>query len=592
MQYHKGYPEKYWPFLYSLDAFLVIVSIAYLLSLIIEFGLPLTPFYESLLGYFNLVVVVISLLELFTKFILSSSKAYFIKDEYVDFVFTHLLFFTALYVCYIHFFKLGFPFHPAHLVRPTENHWIFFKIVLIFNVLIQFKEFNPVVAALKIQPPHLLVWGFFILIASGTLLLLLPSSTLHKISPIDALFMATSASCVTGLATLQPGSDFTFLGQLILLFLMQIGGLGIMTIGAFIAMALRGGFGIEGRKIMSESLELRRGGAQHQLYALLKQIVKFTLFMEILGAAVLSWRFYMIFHDISKSIYYGIFHSVSAFCNSGLSLLPDNLVSFQKDSYVLLTISLLIIFGGIGFLVISDLSHYFSFRKKTEPHHHLTMQSKVVLAVTFFLILGGTLLIYFTERNTQLLALPFHTQILNAYFQAVAPRTAGFNSIDIGLLHSATLLTLMALMVVGGGSGSTAGGIKVNTFGILLSLIRSTVKGKDKVVLFERVIPSATVNKAIAITFFSMIITVASAFLVLVHDHFPFIQVIFETISAFNTVGLSMGITPQLSDFSKIIIALLMFVGRIGPITFVVALTLREKEEEYIDFPEENILVG
>lgn len=589
MQYHKGYAEKHWPFLYSLDAFLVIISIAYLLSLIIEFGLPLTPFYESLLGYFNLVIVVISLLELFTKFMLSSSKAYFIKDEYVDFVFTHLLIFSALYVCYVHFFKLGFPFHPAYLVRPTENHWIFFKIVLIFNVLIQFKEFSRLVAALKIQPPHLLVWGFFILIASGTLLLLLPSSTLHKISPIDALFMATSSTCVTGLATLQPATDFTFPGQLILLSLFQIGGLGIMTIGAFIALALRGGFGIEGRKIMSESIELR---AQHQLYALLKQIVKFTLFMEILGAAVLSWRFYLIFHDTSKAIYHGIFHSVSAFCNAGLSLQAASLIPFQKDPYILVTMSFLIILGGIGFLVISDLSHYFSFRKKTEPHHYLTMQSKVVLLVTFFLILGGTLLVYFTEQNNQLSGLPLHYQILNAYFQAVTPRTAGFNSIDIGLLNSATLLTLMALMVVGGGSGSTAGGIKVNTFAILLSLIRATIKGKDRVVIFERVIPSSTVNKAIAITFFSMIITVTASFLILTHDHFPFIQVVFEAISAFNTVGLSMGITPQLSDFSKIAISLLMFIGRIGPISFVVALTLKEKKEEYIDFPEENILVG
>lgn len=589
MRYHKGYPEKYWPFLYSFDAFLIIVSVGYILSLIVEFGLPLSTFYKTLLGYFNLIIVAISLLELLIKFVLSSAKSSFIKDEYIDFIFTNILFFTILYSGYVHFYKLELPFQAVHWIRPTENHWIFFKIVLIFNVLLQFKEFNRIVAGLKIQPAHLLVWGFFILIASGTLFLLLPFSALHKISPVDALFMATSATCVTGLAPLQPSTDFTFVGQLILLLLIQVGGLGIMTIGAFIAMILRGGFGIEGRKIMSESIELR---AQHQLYALLKQIMKFTFLTEILGAAILSWRFYPLFHDTPKAIYYGIFHSISAFCNAGFGLYPASLIPFQKDPILLITISLLIIFGGIGFLVVSDLSHYFSFRKKNAPHHRLTTHSKIVLWITLFLISGGTLLIYFTERNHQLSGISIPMQILNAYFQAVTPRTAGFNTIDIGLLNSATLLTLMSLMVVGGGSGSTAGGIKVNTFGILLSLIQTTVKGKEKVVLFERAIPSATVNKAIAVTFFSMLITVISAFLILAHDPFPFTQVIFETISAFNTVGLSMGITPQLSDFAKIILTLLMFIGRIGPITFVIALTLREKEEEYIDFPEENILVG
>jgi len=288
----------------------------------------------------------------------------------------------------------------------------------------------------------------------------------------------------------------------------------------------------------------------------------------------------------------GIFHAISGFCNAGFSLFSTNLAIFQKDPYFLLTMSILIICGGVGFLVISDLHKYFLEPTKAQRQKQVSMQTKVVLHITAFLIIAGTCLIFFTENNNQFAHLSFPYKLLNAFFHAVSPRTAGFNTIDTGLLNPATILTIMALMVIGGASGSTAGGIKVNTLGILFGLLRSTVLGKNRVVLFERTIPASTLNKAIAITFFAMIITTGASLLILMHDNFPFVHTIFEAVSAFNTVGLSMGITAQLSDFTKLIFTLLMFMGRVGPVSFVVALAQREKREDFIDYPDEHILVG
>lgn len=589
VRYHKGYPEKYWKFLYLLDAFLFFLAICFLLSLVVEYGTPLTPMTKKFLGWFNIFILVILLLEPFIKFILSSSKSYFLSDEYFEIIMTALLGTVVLYVGYLHLYTLSLPFHVTSLVHPRYLHWMALKTILLISMLSRFKEFNRILLGLKIKPVQLLVGGFFMVIVLGTLLLHLPTATVGGISTLDALFMSTSATTVTGLVTLQPGTDFTFIGQIILILLMQVGGLGIMTLGAFVALILRGNFGIEGRYIMSESIETK---VQHELYSLLKQIVRFSLLMEGIGAVIFTWRFHLRFHDISKSLFYGIFHAVSGFCNAGLSVFTDNLSGFQKDPYVVLMMATLIITGGIGFLVISDINKYISKRQKDSPRRHLSMQTKIVLSVTAFLLIGGTILIYFTEYHNQLSHLSFPYQLLNAFFQAVTPRTAGFNTLDIGHLNQATLLTLMALMVIGGGSGSTAGGIKVNTLGLLFGLWRATIFGKKNVTIFERTIPQTTINKAIAVTFFAMIITVVGTLFILINDHFAFLDTIFEAISAFNTVGLSTGITPQVGANTKIILSLLMFMGRVGPLSLVIALAQREKEEKFIDYPEEDILVG
>lgn len=589
MRYHRGYLEKYWKFLYSLDAFLFVTAVFYILSLVIEAGFVLTPQFKLILGYFNIFVLLISLTELIIKFSLSSSKPYFFSDEYWDVVFTHLLFLVTLYALYVHFYEMGLPFHPGLLISPHELHLILFRIVLFVNVFIQFKEFNKILLGLKITPSQLLVGGFFILILLGGLLLSLPHAATQKTSFIDALFLSTSATCVTGLTTLQPGTHFTLLGQWILMGLMQIGGLGIMTLSAFMALLLMGRFGIEGRKIMTEAVEMK---GQHQLYFLLKEIIVFTFIIEALGTAIFTWRFYPLFHHFSKALYFGLFHAISGFNNAGLSLFTDNLIHFQKDPYVLLTMSALIILGGIGFLVIADIINTLTANKKSHYSRHISAQTKLVLGLTAFLIFGGTLLIFFTENTGEFEKLSLPYQLLNAFFMAVTPRTAGFNAVDIGLLSPATLLTVMMLMVIGGGSGSTAGGIKVNTLGVLMALLKTTVLAKKKVVIFERTIPIFTIQKAIAVTFFAALLTTFGTLFILIHDNFPFIQTLFEAVSAFNTVGLSMGITSQLSPFAKGVVIILMYLGRIGPISFVVALAQKEKEEVRIDYPEENIVVG
>lgn len=521
------------------------------------------------------------------KYRLSSAKYTFVSDEFWDCLFTGLLLVTCIYAGYVHLIKLHLPFHPSHLIAPEHEHFVVLRLALFISVLVQFKEFNRILLGLHVQPVQLLVGGFFLVIVLGTVVLSLPQAGTSKIPFIDALFTATSATCVTGLITLQPGTDFTLFGQIVIVILMQIGGLGIMTLSAFIALLLRGGLGIEGRRIMTETIEFK---ASHQLTHLLKQIIKFTFIVESAGAVIFIWRFLAQGYGFYNAFYHGVFHAISGFCNAGMSLFPENILLYQKDPYFLLTMAMLIILGGIGFLVVLDVKHLVL--SKQHPKIALSVQTKIVLSITGVLIVGGTLLILFTEYFGQLNHLPLKFKVLNAFFQAVTPRTAGFNTLDVGTLSHATLLMLMILMFIGGASGSTAGGIKVNTVGVLFGLLRAVIRNKPHVMMFERTIPTSTIHKAIALTFLSVLIQFFAALLIIIHDQFPLLPTMFETISAFNTVGLSMGITASLSSFSKMVITLLMFIGRVGPIAFVVALAQRDVEESYVEYPEEYIVVG
>ena len=443
----------------------------------------------------------------------------------------------------------------------------------------------------RLDPPQLIALSFLAVIAVGTALLMLPISVAAegRISLIDALFTATSAVCVTGLTVVDTGSYFSTFGQAVILALIQVGGLGIMTLSTSLVIVLGRRMGIKGWAIMRDVLDHEEVST---LRHLITYIVKMTLVIELSGTVILFIRFVLSQHSPGEAFYLALFHSVSAFNNAGFSLYSDSLVRYQGDLTLNLTASALIILGGLGFLVVADLQDYLrGWGKKNAPRYALSVHTKIVLTTTVGLILGGAVLIYVLESTNVLKDLPFKNRILASYFQSVTTRTAGFNTLDIGALSDATLLTVILLMFTGASPGSTGGGIKTTTFAILVTATIAMLADRDQPRVFKRLIPREAVHKAISVTILSISILIFFTVLLLVTEGMPFIKVAFETVSAFATVGLSTGITPALSVAGKMLVIILMYIGRIGPLTLALAIGGREEKATY-EYPEEKVMVG
>ncbi len=446
---------------------------------------------------------------------------------------------------------------------------------------------------------RILVLSFLFLIISGTLLFSLSSIyNGEKISLIDRIFTATSATCVTGLTVIDVGTKFNFWGQLILLTLIQFGGLGLMTFSTLFILII-------GKKILfREKLLLQEGLNRYDISnitSLLKYLTIFTFTMESIGAVILYSRWSFI-KDNYFRIFTSIFHSISAFCNAGFSLYNSSLIKFYNDPVIILTITFLIIFGGLGFFVnfelrniflhkLNKIQKLFKFKLRYHPLN-LSLHSKVVITTSLILILSGMFLLFIFEYNGVLKGKTFTDSLSITYFQSVTSRTAGFNTINIYKLSNSSLLILIVLMFIGGSPGSTAGGIKTTTFATLYFVLRSILHGHKNVVAYYRTINDSIVRRALSIFLLSLNIIFISFLIILAIEgrNFSFIEILFEVVSAFGTVGLSTGITPFLSTWSKIVIIILMFIGRVGPLT--IAVSIFEKETGDIRYPEENISVG
>jgi trk system potassium uptake protein TrkH len=443
-----------------------------------------------------------------------------------------------------------------------------------------------------LSPQLVLALSFIALISLGAILLSLPVSSTAPTHFVDALFTATSAACVTGLVVVDTGSHWTLFGQIVILLLIQFGGLGIMTFTSFIILIIARRLSFWDRDIMEISL----GGDRRQpLGHLLWAIFGLTLVFEIFGAIILTLRFSADYSWLRAS-YLGTFHAVSAFCNAGFSIFNDNMVGYQSDVITNLTIAMLIFFGGIGFWVLFDLKNIFKYKRNL---HSTTLHTRLVVVMSLLLIAVGFVVFTVIEWNRAFHAMPIPTKFVAALFHAVSARTAGFNSVDIATFSNASIFLFLILMVIGASPGSCGGGIKTSTFAVLLAMTYSRIKNQKQVRLSKRGIPDGTVSKAIAITAAALLIISIFCFLLLVtenvgHADIPqrtlFIDVLFETISAFGTVGLSMGLTPVLSLPGKILIILLMTIGRVGPVTLVLALTgIHQKN---IKYAEENVWIG
>lgn len=435
------------------------------------------------------------------------------------------------------------------------------------------------------EPARFIILTFFLIIVIGGLLLSLPiSSRSGKFTnPIDALFTATSATCVTGLVVVDTGTHYSLFGQIIILILIQIGGLSYMTIFAFLALLLGRKIPLLDRIILKESINFFSIGG---IIKLARRILFVVLLFEGIGAVILATVFIKDY-GIIKGSFYGLFHSISAFCNAGFDLIGNfkSLTNYKGNILLNITFMLLIVTGGIGFGVISELIDF----PKTKK---LSVHAKLVLTVTFILITLGTVLIFILEKNnpTTLKFLTTKEKILVSIFQAVTPRTAGFSTINVGYFNLGTMLLIILFMFIGASPGGTGGGIKTSTFAIILMNIRYTIKGREGVTIFDRCLEPHTIKKAYLIFTSSIFLIFLSTFLLSITEKFGLINIIFEVVSAFGTVGLTTGITPDLSFLGKLIIMFTMFSGRVGILSILTMVIVKKPQRIYL--PEDKVMVG
>lgn len=441
--------------------------------------------------------------------------------------------------------------------------------------------------AIVLSPSQWMILGFAIIISIGTLLLLLPiaSQSGKSLGLLNALFTSTSAVCVTGLAVVDTGQFFTHFGQIVIMLLIQIGGLGFMTYGVIIALLLGKKLGLKHRFLIQESTN---SATVQGLVRLCLSIFIISFIIEVIGSLVLALHWYSELGFI-KAVYFAIFHSISAFNNAGFSLWPDNLIRYIGDPVVNIVITLLIILGGLGFIVILDLIRKRNWRT-------LALNSKIVFTTSAALIFAGFVVIFITEMLSPAIFSHFTwgERLWAAYFQGVSPRSAGFNTVEIGKMLAASQFFVIILMFVGGASGSTGGGIKINTFTVLLLAVFSHIRGRSEIHIFNRRIASETVLRALSVIIISLGTVLLVAFLLTITENkakFDFIAILYEATSAFSTTGLTMGITADLTSVGKSIILITMFIGRLGPLTLVYALSKNRKTTK-IGYAEERVLIG
>ncbi|MDD5644833.1 MAG: TrkH family potassium uptake protein [bacterium] len=440
----------------------------------------------------------------------------------------------------------------------------------------------------------------------GALLLELPLSTAgeSRLQFVDALFLSTSATCVTGLVVKNVGSDLSPFGQMVILVLIQIGGLGIMTLSTFYLTIIGKRISMKNQLIIRDTLDKTKGISVNKL---IKSVLLFTFIAEFLGALLLFGRFKILgspaapYTSDIQIAYYSIFHSVSAFCNAGFTLFNNNMEFFAGDSFVVLTMGALIVLGGLGFLVVFNLQNLKFWKKDRLLKGKLSLHSQTVLVSTAILLILGAMVVGSIEWDNTFKDFSAAGKIQAAFFCSATPRTAGFNIVNTNSMKTATLFFMMFLMFVGASPGSTGGGIKTCTIAILIATTYSIIKGNPNVTIFKRTVPQRVVQEAISIVVISVYIIMVATTLLLITEQTSevrsmvangyLVKVLFEAISAFGTVGLSTGITPYLSFTGKFLIIIIMLVGRISPLAIALIVGKRE-DYPSIKYPEETVMVG
>lgn len=557
------------------------------ISLFVKYGFHLS---DRWIGYFLIldeIIAVFFVATLLFNFITSDRKWQYVRQSPFEVI---LLF---LFIISIAFEEIITKEETHYLIKRATSHnfiklyFIIIQVYIIINGVLSLAKSREKWLFFSLNPARILMISYVIVIAGGVILLKLPKATYSGISWIDAFFTSTSAVCITGLSTVNVSEIFTFEGEVVIMLLIQLGGLGIITLTSFIAVFIQKGFRLRDQIIVQEILDNENLSS---LSSILKAIVSITFISELIGAVglYLSWKNLGL--SEFERIFSAVFHSVSAYCNAGFSTFPNGLetTGMHFNSISLITIMLLIVFGGLGFYTYSDILHIGEV--KMIRRKGLTLQSKIILIGTLTLIISGATIIWITQY-AQWRHLPVGKQILNSFFLSITSRTAGFSMVSIGELAIPTLMMVILLMYIGGAPNSTSGGVKMTTIITLMASIRTFVRGKSRVEIGWNTIPMRTVRRAFIVFAVSIILIFTVLFVLSWTEDQAFFDILFEIISAFGTVGLSRGITPDLTLTGKILIAMVMFAGRIGLFSFAVAMSEVQDDKSYT-FPEINLMVG
>ncbi len=555
----------------------------------IQFGNILHPIAVS--GWVDFVILLLVIAEFCFLFIPSRYKLLVLKRNNYSLVFS-LLF--VIFFILNRFFILsrgntGFIAIPPALILARN----FFIWTGIFS---RFKKISLFFEGITMYPAKTILFSFLAVIVVGTILLMLPfaTSTGKGLSIIDALFTSTSAVCVTGLIVVDTATAFSFWGKLIILTLIQIGGISIMILSYFTIFSLKKNISIKEKLMLSYMLNEKD---MSHISKAIRNIIYTSFIIEGIGTVLLLVPFRAKSSSWGGTFFLSIFHAISAFCNAGFSLFSNSLASFTGSFYVNTVIASLIILGGLSFIVLNNITGTFTWwighirGKSKQRYEKLQVNTIVILIATAILILTGMLLIYGLEHSRSLAGYSLGKQYLAAFFQSVTLRTAGFNTISFSNLSTTTLMIMGVFMFVGAAAGSTAGGIKINNVAVIFAYIKSFLTNSNSVVLLKHSIPKEKVLKSMLILLFGLCAVVLGIVFLSYFEHAPIQNIIFETISAFGTVGLSTGLTSHLTSQGKIVISILMFMGRLGPLTILAAAS-RHRPNIHMEFPVGEISIG
>lgn len=566
------------------------ISLIGLIAIISDFGFYQNDFSQRLLDTFYFVVLGIGLISTFARYIqdrkLFKRKAFIF--DLISVGFTMWLYYMYLFV--------GVPFETDLIL---ENP-ILVKIAVLFTFIREFSELKINFNRTFLNPAQLFILSFLVIILIGSFLLILPNATYDGISYLDALFTSTSAVCVTGLVVVDTGTHFTLFGQTIIMILIQVGGLGILTFASYFSYFFKGGTTYENQLALSDMTSSRKLG---EVFSTLKYIILITFGIEFFsGALIYTSIDSSNFASQSDQLFFSAFHSISAFCNAGFSTLNDSLydTGFRFNYYLQLVVILTFVLGGLGFPIVVNILKFlkykiitlFSPRKSKYRPWVLNLNSRITLITTLSISLVAFIVFYFLEYNNTLAEHSGFGKVVTALFGATTPRTAGFNTIDTAAMAFPTLMMVFLLMWIGASPQSTGGGIKTSTFAIATLNILSLAKGKSRIEIFRREIAEISVRRAFAIISLSLVVIgFAIMFISIFDPEKQLLDIAFECFSAYSTVGLSLGITGDLSSASKFVIIVVMFVGRISMLSLVIAVFKKIKHKNY-SYPKEEITIN
>ncbi|MCQ2262687.1 MAG: hypothetical protein MJZ70_00215 [Bacteroidales bacterium] len=573
-----------------LKVFSVLISLGAVVAIICQHGCYLSEEMELRTSAIVVVAFCFYVFKYFLRSLYEMKFLTYLKNNKLESVIILLL---LIAVIFSH--QLQDLFSLSDSVFPHYRQ-LFFHIFYFFIFFVEIAKVSTVLKKINMSPPLLMLLSFFVLIAMGTLLLLMPKATTNGISFTDALFTATSASCVTGLTSVNTALCFTTTGYIILMVLMQLGGMSILSFATFFISFLSHSYtGLRYQYMVKDMLSTNRVADS---FSFLREIIVVTFVIEGVGALMLYmyWRTTGLFVDDGETILYSIFHAISAYNNAGFSLWPESLMSSDvvNSHFPQMIIMILVFAGGIGYVVIRDFFDPRVIReRKKKRWMKLTDGTQIALITSFAIIITGTIIFYFLEANNTLVGKgnPFD-KVFASLFQVVAGRTAGFNIVDINAISIPAILLFIVIIFIGASPGSTGGGIKTTTFFVILKSISATIKGKSKIEFRKKTIPFSIVDKAYSIVVMSLVFIISSTFLLAIIDpEIPLKNLMFEATSAFTTCGLSTGCIADFSVAGKLVLTLNMYIGRIGTLTFAYALSKRVKETRH-EYPETSFMVG